>query len=135
MEKILNEYVSFIKNFELLLKKKYDFDKNPVLVAGTLFERAGRISEIDYRFHGTGCTFQLNGITCAYDISIFEDEIQFSLWEFSEFIKTHPNFSKNNYSSEFIENELSKLIEERKLAWLVIMGRIYKTYRVLQIIQ
>jgi len=131
MEKVLNEYLTFIRKFELLLKTEYGFAENPILVAGNLFERVGKISEIDYRFHGTGCTFQLDGIICSYDVSIFEkDEIQFSLWEISEFIRTHPTFC--NYKSEEIEKELAKLIEKGILAWLVIMGRIYKTYRVLQ---
>jgi len=132
MKKILKEFIAFIRIFEDLIKAKYDTDKNPCAIAGTLFDRIGTINGIEYRFHGTGCTFEKNGIVCGYDISIFEkDEIQFTLWEFSEFINTHPNYKKFNYNEEFIENELSKLIDEEVLAWLIIMDRVYLTYRVL----
>lgn len=132
MEQILNEYVDFIRAFENSLKIKYNTNKNPCAVVGKLFERKGSIDGIDYRFHGTGCTAEKNGIIYAYDISIFvEDEIEFSLWEFSEFIRTHPKYSILKYSSEDIESELAKLIDKGILSWLVIMGRVYKTYRVM----
>lgn len=134
MRKILKEYIDFIRSFENSIKLRYDTKKNPCEVAGFLFDRIGTINQIKYRFHGTGCTAEKDGIIYAYDISIFEnDEIQFSLWEFSEFIRTHPVYNKLNYTQEFIEKELSKLIDEQVLAWLIIMGRIYKTYRFLNI--
>lgn len=132
MEEILNEYVAFIRTFENSLKIKYDMNENPCKVVGKLFERKGTINGIDYWFHGTGCTAEKDNIVYAYDISIYvKDEIEFSLWEFSEFLRTHPTHSKLNYSSEDIEKELNKLIEKGILSWLVIMGRTFKTYRVL----
>ncbi|WP_409417858.1 DUF6896 domain-containing protein [Flavobacterium sp. PS2] len=132
MKQILIDYVVFIRGFENSLKIKYNIDRNPCEVAGYLFEKKGVIDDIEYRFHGTGCTAEKDGVTYAYDISIFvKDEIEFSLWEFSEFIKTHPDYSKLNYDSVYIENELAKLIDEGVLAWFEIMGRVYKTYRVL----
>lgn len=132
MEEILTEYVDFIRSFENSLKIKYNMNKNPCAVAGKLFERKGIIDGIDYWFHGTGCTAEKDGIIYAYDISIFiEDQIEFSLWEISEFIRTHPKYSLFKYSSEDIENELAKLIDKGILSWLVIMGRVYKTYKVI----
>jgi len=132
MENILKVYVDFIRAFENSLKIKYNISKNPCTIAGSLFERKGTINGIEYWFHGTGCTAEKDGVIYAYDISIFvDDEIQFSLWEFSEFIRTHPTYSLLKYSSEDIENELAKLIDKGILSWLVIMGRIYKTYRVI----
>ena len=132
MEEILKEYVGFIRAFESSLKVKYNTNKNPCAVAGNLFERKGTIEGINYWFHGTGCTAKKDSVIYAYDISIFvENEIEFSLWKFSEFIRTHPKYSLLKYSSEDIENELAKLIDKRVLSWLIIMGRIYKTYRVI----
>lgn len=132
MEEILKEYVSFIRAFESSLKVKHNTNQNPCAVAGNLFERKGTIEGINYWFHGTGCTAEKDSVIYAYDISIFvENEIEFSLWKFSELIRTHPKYSLLKYSSEDIENELAKLIDKGVLSWLTIMGRIYKTYRVL----
>jgi hypothetical protein len=132
MRKILYEYIEFIRAFEKSLKVKYITKKNPCLVAGILFERIGTINEIEYRFHGTGCTAEKDGVIYTYDISIFQnDEIHFSLWKISEFIRTHPIYSKLNYNQEFIEKELAKLINEGILEWLIIMGRVYHIYRVM----
>ncbi|GGA65649.1 hypothetical protein GCM10008015_03020 [Flavobacterium palustre] len=131
MENILREYVGFIRAFENSLKIKYNTSKNPCTIAGSVFERKGTINGIDYWFHGSGCTAEKDSVIYAYDISAFvENEIEFSLWKFSEFIRTHPKYSLLKYSSEDIENELAKLIDKGILSWLVIMGRTYKTYRV-----
>lgn len=132
MKNILNEYINFIRIFENSLKVKYNTTKSPCEIAGSIFERKGVINEITYWFHGTGCTAEKEGVIYAYDISIFTDnEINFSLWKFSEFIRTHPEYSKLKYTSENIEDELAKLIDQGFLAWLTIMGRVYNTYRVL----
>ncbi|WP_394776011.1 DUF6896 domain-containing protein [Flavobacterium sp.] len=132
MEKILNEYINFIRIFENSLKFKYNTTRNPCEIAGSLFERKGTINEVSYWFHGTGCTAEKDGVIYDYDISIFIDnEINFSLYKFSEFIRTHPKYSKLNYTPENIEVELGKLIDKGVLAWLIIMGRIFMRYRVL----
>ena len=132
MEKILNEYIDFIRNFENSMKIKYKTNKNPCLVAGDLFDGKGNLDGFDYWFHGTGCTVEKDGVMIEYDISPFvDDEINFSLWKFSEFIHTNPNYSKLNYYSDYIEKELAKLIDKRILSWLEIQGRVFKTYRVL----
>jgi hypothetical protein len=133
MKKILHDYIRFIRTFEDLLKEKYNFHENPCQVAGMIFERIGSINGIEYWFHGTGCTAKLNNVIYRYDISLFEkDEIHFSIWEFQEFLRTHEIYSKANYSSEFVESELEKLVTDQTLAWLTIMDRVYKVYRVLQ---
>ncbi|MBE8726457.1 DUF6896 domain-containing protein [Flavobacterium hungaricum] len=132
MENILNQYINFIRYFENSLKIKYNTKRNPCEIAGSLFDRKGFINGINYWFHGTGCTAENNGIIYEYNISIFKDnEINFTLWKFSEFIRTHPEYSKLNYSMDNIEDELAKLIDQGTLAWLIIMGRTYKTYRVI----
>jgi len=132
MKEKLNEYVGFIRKFESLLKIRYNIERNPCQAAGVLFDRAGTINGIKYRFHGTGCTIEKDNVFYRYDISIFEkDEIQFSLWKFSEFIRTHAVYGNYGYTEELIENELQKLIDEGVLAWLTISDHIYKIYRVL----
>jgi hypothetical protein len=137
IEKILHDYISFIRGFETLLKKKYKQNINPCSFSYTFFERKGTIEGIDYRFHGSGCTAEKDGIIYEYDITI--NEIKFSQWKFSEFIRTHPEYQKLNYSPEFIEYELYQLINKGILDWLVIegiegtpFGCVFMSYRVLQ---
>lgn len=133
IEDILTNYISSIRAFEALLKNKYKKDINPCSFSHRFFERKGTIDAIEYWFHGSGCTFEKDGIIYDYDISI--NEIQFSQWKFSEFIRTHPGYQKLNYSSDYIENELYQLINRQILAWVIVeselFGCVFKTYRVL----
>jgi hypothetical protein len=140
IEEILTNYINFIRAFEALLKDKYKSDKNPCNFSHTFFKRVGTIEEIEYWFHGSGCTATKDGVIYAYDISIFgKDEIQFSQWEISELIRTHPDYQKLNYSDDYIEYELYQLINKGILDWLIIegiegtpFGCVFMSYRVLQ---
>ncbi|WP_409415977.1 DUF6896 domain-containing protein [Flavobacterium sp. PS2] len=136
IEEILIEYINFIRTFEALLKNKYKMDVNPCSFSGLGFERKGTIDGIEYWFHGSGCTVEKDGVIYEYDISI--NEIQFSQWKFSEFIRTHSNYQKLNYSADYIDYELYQLIEKGILAWVIIekiegivFGCVFKSYRVL----
>jgi hypothetical protein len=135
IKEILTDYICFIRTFEVLLKNKYKMDINPCSFSGTLFEKKGTIDGIEYWFHGSGCTVEKDGVLCKYDISI--NEIQFTQWDFTEFIRTHPEYQKLNYSSDYIEYELYQLINKGTLAWLIVKGDIFgcvfKTYRVLKV--
>jgi hypothetical protein len=137
IQEILTDYINFIRAFEVLLKVKYKMDVNPCSFSRLVFERKGTIDGIEYWFHGSGCTVEKDGVIYAYDISI--NEIQFSQWKFSEFIRTHPDYQKLNYDAEYIENELFKLINKGILVWYIvdeiegtIFGCVFKSYRVLQ---
>ncbi|WP_281631668.1 DUF6896 domain-containing protein [Flavobacterium luteolum] len=140
IEKILTDYITFIRSFEALLKDKYQKDINPCSFSITFFERVGSIEGIEYYFHGSGCTAKKDGVIYAYDISIFEkDIIEFTQWEITEFIKTHPEYQKLNYSEDYIEYELYKLINKGILEWLTFeriegkaFGCVFKCYRVVQ---
>ncbi|KOP39184.1 hypothetical protein DBB36_22705 [Flavobacterium sp. WLB] len=137
IEKILTDYITFIRSFEALLKDKYKQDINPCSFSITFFKRVGSIEGIEYYFHGSGCTAKKDGISYEYDISV--NEINFSQWKFSEFIRTHPEYQKLNYSAEFIELELFKFINKGILEWLTIeglegkaFGCVFMCYRVVQ---
>lgn len=136
IEKILADYINFIRHFETLLKNKYKQDINPCSFSHTYFERKGTIDGIEYWFHGSGCTAEKDGVIYAYDIAV--NEIEFSQWKFSEFIRTHTEYQKLNYSDEFVEYELYQLINKRILGWHIIegidgtsFGCVFKEYRVL----
>jgi len=137
IEKILNDYIKFIRTFEGLLKTKYKQDINPCSFSCNIFERKGTIDEIEYWFHGSGCKAKKERVIYEYDIAI--NEIQFSQWKFSEFIRTHPEYQKLNYSGDFIEYELYQLINKGILDWLIIkntekppFGCVFMSYRVIQ---
>lgn len=134
IEKIVADYISFIRTFEALLKKKYKQDINPCSFSHSFFERKGVIDGIEYWFHGSGCTAKKDGVIYDYDISI--NEITFSQWKFSEFIRTHKEYQKLNYSDYFIECELYQLINKGILGWEIVEGTtfgcVFKLYRVLQ---
>jgi hypothetical protein len=137
IEKILTDYINFIRYFETLLKNKYKQDINPCSFSCTYFERKGTIEGIEYWFHGSGCTAEKDGVIYAYDIAV--NEIEFSQWKFSEFIRTHPEYQKLNYCDEFVEYELYQLIKKGILGWHIIegidgtsFGCVFKEYRVLQ---
>ena len=137
IEKILTDYINFIRYFETLLKNKYKQDINPCSFSRTYFERKGTIEGIEYWFHGSGCTAEKDGVIYAYDIAV--NEIEFSQWKFSEFIRTHPEYQKLNYTPEFVEYELYQLINKGILGWNIIeeidgtsFGCVFKEYRVLQ---
>lgn len=136
IEEILTDYINFIRAFEALLKSKYKQEINPCSFSSTYFERKGTIEGIEYWFHGSGCTADKDGVIYAYDIAV--NEIKFSQWEFTELIRTHPEYQKLNYSPEYIEYELYQLINKGILNWLIIegiegtsFGCVFMSYRVL----
>ncbi len=137
IEKILKDYITFIRSFEALLKDKYQKDINPCLFSITFFERVGSIDGIEYYFHGSGCTAKKDGIIYTYDISI--NEITFTQWDLTELIRTHPLYKKLNYSADYTEYELFQLINKGVLEWLTIegfegtpFGCVFKCYRVVE---
>jgi len=137
IEKTLKDYIDFIRAFEALLKEKYQKNINPCSFSRTFFERKGNIDGIEYWFHGKGCTAEKDGVIYAYDIG--GNEIQFSQWKLTEFIRTHPEYQKLNYSPDYIEYELYQLINKGILDWLVIegiegtpFGCVFMCYRVIK---
>ncbi len=131
MEKILNDYVSFIKCFENKLRNKFIFKENPYFVVGDLFERKGSFDNYNYHYHGSGCTVQKDGIICNFDVApLNESPIKFSLWDFKEFIRTNKNYDSQNYNLNTVEVELDYLLKKGLLSWLNIDGNVFKIYQV-----
>ncbi|RYJ36759.1 hypothetical protein NU08_4158 [Flavobacterium anhuiense] len=137
IEKILTDYIKFIRSFEALLKDKYKQDINPCSFSRTFFERIGSIDGIEYYFHGSGCTAKKDGVIYTYDISI--NEITFTQWDLTELIRTHPEYQKLNYSEDYIEFELYQFIIKGILEWLTFeriegkaFGCVFKCYRVVE---
>jgi hypothetical protein len=134
IKQILADYITFIRSFEVLLKDKYQQKINPCSFSQTFFNRTGSIEGIEYHFHGSGCTAKKDGVIYEYDIVI--NQIKFSQWKFSEYIRTHPDYQNLKYSPDFIEYELYQLIKKGILEWDIINGAffgcLFKCYRVVQ---
>lgn len=128
VEQILNDYIFFIKNFEKVIREKYDIKKSDRILSGigVYFQREGELDEYKYRFHGSGCCVEKDGITCDYDYSV--NNISFSLWKFKKLIMTHPKYKNGNLSDNYLEIELYHLIERGKLSWMTWGGTIWKVY-------
>ncbi len=131
MEEIIIEYSIFIKDFEDKIIKKYKLENNPWFSAGKLFDKKGEVDGYNYSYHGSGCTLEKDGIVCEYDIAPLNGKnIKFSLWKISEFIRTHPEYRKLEYETDYIENELSKLIQKKIVSWLELDGYVFKIYQI-----
>ena len=99
IKKILEDYIQFIRDFETLMIEEYKLEQNPFFKAGILFDRKGNIDGYQYSYHGAGCKLEKEGIICEYDFAPLRGkEIEFSLWKFSEFIRTHPDYKDFNIS-------------------------------------
>ncbi|QEE49841.1 hypothetical protein FUA48_09660 [Flavobacterium alkalisoli] len=129
MKKILDNYYDFIETFEKLLMSEYGLDVNPYSKAGTLVPRKGKIGEFEYHYHGAGCTVKKDDIICEYNIvPVNKPGIKFSLWSFSEYVNSSSALKKSGYTSDYIRNELEKLIDEGILEWDDIDGNPINIY-------
>lgn len=130
MEEILNDYIAFIKTFENKMIVKYNLEKNPWNVR-RVFDRKGVIDEYHYTYHGVGCRLESEGIICEYDVAPLDGkEIKFDSWNFWEFANTYPKYKPLQYTIEYIEEELLKLIDRGILSFMEIDGRIFQVYEV-----
>lgn len=127
---ILKDYTQFILDFETLIRSKYKLSNNENIMSGinSLYERKGKIENYTYWFHGSGCSLEKNNIECHYDY--FINDITFSLWNFSQFIITHPDYKNAKITQQSLEIDLYKLIEEGNLSWHVDGGIVWQVYQI-----
>lgn len=95
VKRYIEQFRSYIKSFNKLLMVTYNLDIEPTYnEARTLFPRSGMILDdgvqIDYLYHGSGCTFTKENVIISYDIDVLHNnEIKISDWKFNEFIRTY----------------------------------------------
>ncbi|WP_282088453.1 DUF6896 domain-containing protein [Aquimarina algiphila] len=119
MEKELELYISFIKDFEKELSVKHGISDDFWNKSGKDFPKKGTTENYIYNFHGAGCTIEQNDIICEYDTAPLNgNNIKFSPWKFFNFIKTHPKL--NTISKEDLESGLQLLLTKKKISKLVI---------------
>jgi hypothetical protein len=128
IEIILSDYINYIKDFEILIREKHHLNENERTVAGigTRFERKGIVGEYNYWFHGSGCSLEINETECHYNY--FINNITFSIWNFRQFIVTHPKYKNLYLTEKHLELELYRLIEKDVLSWNTEEYVVYQTY-------
>lgn len=93
IEEILFKFISVILQCENLIGKEYNLKGIPYLNKDKI-PKTGKIqgveAQLEYRFHGSGCTFNLGSIELDYSIYIDrENYITISPWGFSCFVNTY----------------------------------------------
>lgn len=119
----IEEFIEFVKQFNKqvnlfnrLLIDTYNLECEPTYnEAGNFFPRNGElitdIGTYNYRYHGGGCTFTVNGIIVSYDIDVLNNnEIKLSSWKFNEFIRTFSK-EKSPIDIDDIDNYFFHLVE------------------------
>ncbi|WP_411811939.1 DUF6896 domain-containing protein [Chryseobacterium scophthalmum] len=127
MKEILNDYIFFIREFENLLRKKYNLDASRRITSGidVEFNRKGHIKDYEYMFHGRGCRLERDGIICEY--GYYGTKITFTLWDMKQFINTNCKFKDLDIDN--LELNLYRLIEEKVLSWEIDAGVVYQIYQ------
>lgn len=132
VERILDEFINFISVFEKKMKIRYNIpDFQNSWCVRNVFDRKGTIDEYCYQYHGAGCRLEVNDVICEYNVAPLNGkDIKFSLWGFNEFINTHSDYKSLGYSSDYIKNELGKLIDNNVLSWVEMEGHVFEQYQV-----
>ncbi|ROH95832.1 DUF6896 domain-containing protein [Chryseobacterium daecheongense] len=129
VKNILTDYISFVKDFETLIRKQYKLSDDQRVMPGmdSPYGKKGEIENYTYWFHGSGCSLEADGIECHYDYYIHD--ITFTLWSFKQFIITHPRY-KNELllTDQYLELELYKLVESKQLFWKIDGGVVWQVY-------
>lgn len=114
----LFEYVQIILKFEQELIDTYNLEDNPYQCQ-RLFPRTGIIAVktevFEYRFHGSGCSFNFSGIEVYYDYKISDlDYITIVSWKFWRFVVTSLLKKKRDeLTIEQVADTLEQLNTER----------------------
>lgn len=127
--KWIKEYKSVIKDFEIVLKVKYNIsiEENIYNYIGELIAAKGDVSNYDYFFHGAGCRIIKENIICEYDFIPYENDrnYQFSLWKFKTFIES---CYKIEIENDKLKEILEHLVKINKLNKLQVENRIFDIY-------
>jgi hypothetical protein len=97
IEKVLFSFTTYIKRFHEHLVAKYQLTDIPYNVKGREFPKKGIENidddDVEYQFHGGGCTFKWGEIEINYDIDASSVHgITISGYPIGKFIQTSPQF-------------------------------------------
>jgi hypothetical protein len=129
-QELLYNYIGMVLKCEGLLMKNYNLESIPYLNKRSIPKSSKLLLdgvELEYNFHGSGCSFILGSIELDYDIYVDrENYIVISPWGFMLFINS---FLKpvTNYTEEQIAEWLETLNSKG------IINKIYQEYFVYEV--
>ena len=129
------KFVEYIVSFEKALQKHFEIDTLPYFEAGRGIPRQGMLLvkgiELQFRFHGAGCTFEHEDLVIDYDMDFSSaNRIVVSTWKLLR--------SLNSLSLEFAKMNLTEMglldhlrsLENSGL--LIPLGRGIGNYRIVE---
>ncbi|MFP3591742.1 DUF6896 domain-containing protein [Chryseobacterium sp. SIMBA_038] len=130
IENILLDYIKFIKTFEDLIRSEYQLSYDQRIMPGMdhPYGKRGKIKDYTYWFHGSGCSLEKDNVECHYDYSP-SNNIIFTLWDFKQFITSHPQYKSEELTDKHLELELYKLIEKNFISWEISDRVVLQVYR------
>ncbi len=126
----LDDYINFIKNFENSVKKNFEISSSENIWSYMIDQNInnGIVDSYNFTLHGSGFLVKKDIIVCEYDKApLNEYEIKFSFWKFKNFIES--NYPKIDINDNVLKEELSNLIDENILNWLIIDGINWNVYQ------
>lgn len=116
IDRVLFNFANHIKRFHHHLVTKYRLTDIPYNVKGREFSRKGieNIDNVDveYQFHGRGCTLNWGGSEIKYDIDATSvHDILVSGYSIGKFIQTTPQFRNLMYAN-YSFDEMQPVLEE-----------------------
>lgn len=129
-KKKLNDYLNFIKKFEFSVKRNYDIpsDENvwSYMVAQNI--NNGIVDSYNFTRHGSGFLVKKDMVVCEYDKApLNEYEVKFSFWKFKNFLES--NYPQIIINDNILRQELSNMIDEGFLNWLIIDNINWNVYQ------
>lgn len=123
----VQQYVSFINDFENQLKSECNVQSNIYSDTNVLFTSNGKVGDYDYHFHGAGCRITKKHVICEYDFLSFTDNLgyQFSLWKIKVFIESFYNIVINEIK---LKEELESLVSSGYLKKVTIEDRVFDVF-------
>ena len=99
-------FVEYIVSFEKALQEHFEIDTLPYFKAGRGIPRQGMLLvngiELQFRFHGAGCTFEYEDLVIDYDMDFSSaNRIVVSTWKLLR--------SLNSLSQEFAKMNLTEM--------------------------
>jgi len=115
IEKVLFSFTHYVKRFHEHLVAKYQLTDIPYNVQGREFPKTGieNIDDVDveYQFHGGGCTFKWGNIEINYNIDASSVHgITISCYPIEKFIQTAPQFKHLPYAN-YSYDEMQPVLE------------------------
>lgn len=138
VKKYVNEYVTFIHDFEETLRDKLDLREEDIyqeiyriyIDSDRLINyKQGHIDGYEYHFHGAGCFVQKGEVKCDFNFIHFIDDLtyQFTSIKLKLFVDSY-------YKIDIIDDELNeklkKIVKEGGILPVIVDGEVLDSFLV-----